>query len=88
MIKLIGENIIFNFYLKWIATIVTLSAALCTSFRIDPLNIYLLNTGSILWVIWSIRIRERSLITVNSGLLIIYFMGVWEKELREIYSNL
>jgi hypothetical protein len=65
-----------NNYLKWVATVITLAGALCTSFRIDPLNIYLLNTGSMLFLIWSIRIKDSAMIAVNTGLLLIYFIGI------------
>jgi hypothetical protein len=64
-------------YLKWSGTWVTLSGALCTSLRIDPLNVYLLNLGSLLFVIWACRIRERAMITVNAGLLGIYMIGLF-----------
>jgi len=65
-----------NNYLKWVAKVITLAGALCTSFRVDPLNIYLLNTGSMLFLIWSIRIKDSAMIAVNTGLLLIYFIGI------------
>ncbi len=64
-------------YLKWSGTWVTLAGALCTSLRIDPMNVYLLNLGSLLFVCWAIRIRERAMITVNVGLLSIYAVGLF-----------
>jgi len=63
--------------LKWIATAVTLVGAVTTSFRIDPLNIYLLNLGALLFLVWSIRIKDTALIVVNSGLLIAYVIGLF-----------
>jgi len=66
-----------NFYLKWLACGVTLCGALCTSLRIDPLNIYLLNAGAILYLAWGYRIREWNLVAINSGLLIIYLYGLY-----------
>ncbi len=65
-----------NFYLKWLACAITLAGALCTALRIDPVNIYLLNLGSLLYLIWSIRIREWNLIVINAALLIIYIVGL------------
>jgi hypothetical protein len=62
--------------LKWVACAVTLSGALCTSLQIDPLNIWLLNGGAVLYLIWSWRIREWSLVTINFGLLAIYILGL------------
>lgn len=62
--------------LKWVACAVTLAGALCTSLQIDPLNIWLLNLGAVLYLIWSWRIREWSLVTINFGLLAIYILGL------------
>jgi hypothetical protein len=66
-----------NWYLKWLALAATLSGALCTSLRIDPLNVYLLNLGALLYLIWSVRIRELNLVAVNAGLLTIYVVGLF-----------
>lgn len=55
---------------------IVLAGALCTSLRIDPLNIYLLNAGTGLFVIWAVRIREPAMIVVNTGLLAIYILGL------------
>jgi len=63
--------------LKWVACAVTLAGALCTSLQIDPLNIWLLNLGALLYLVWSVRIREWSLITINAGLLLIYIVGIF-----------
>jgi hypothetical protein len=64
-----------NRLLEWSATIVTVSAALATALDIDPLNIYLFNLGSILWLIWAVRIKRASLVVVNVGLLVVYVYG-------------
>jgi hypothetical protein len=66
-----------NSWLKWVACVVTLSGALCTALRIDPMNIYLLNAGAVLYLMWSIRIREWNLIVVNVALLLIYIIGLF-----------
>jgi hypothetical protein len=66
-----------NSSLKWTACAVTLAGALCTALRIDPLNIYLLNAGALLYLWWSLRIREWSLVTINAGLLAIYIVGLF-----------
>lgn len=63
--------------LKWSATFLVLAGAICTSLRIDPLNIWLLNLGTLLFVFWSFRIRDRAMITVNVGLLLIYGIGLF-----------
>lgn len=66
-----------NLILKWVACSVTIAGALCTTFRIDPINIYLLNAGAFLYLIWSIRIKESNLIVINVALLIIYIAGLF-----------
>lgn len=72
-----NTNMNLNTYLKWIACAVTLVGALCTSLRIDPMNIYLLNMGAFLYLIWSLRIKEWNLVTINIGLLTIYGVGLF-----------
>lgn len=62
--------------LKWTACAFVCAGALCTSLRIDPANIYLLNIGTILYLVWSIRIREINLIVVNGLLLVLYAVGL------------
>ncbi len=66
----------FDFVLKWTACLVTLGGALCTALRIDPMNIYLLNAGAFLYLVWSVRIREWNLIVINAALLTIYCVGL------------
>jgi hypothetical protein len=65
-----------NAILEWTATIVTVGAALATALSIDPLNIYLFNVGSVLWLAWAIRIKRASLVVVNVGLLAVYVYGL------------
>ena len=64
-----------NFVLKWVACGVTLVGASCTALQLTPINIYILNLGALLYLVWSIRIREWNLILVNAALLIIYLAG-------------
>jgi drug/metabolite transporter superfamily protein YnfA len=65
-----------NDYIKWTATVLTLMGAIATSLNIYPLNVALFNIGGALWLWFAIRIKEKSLIVVNAGLLIIYIFGV------------
>jgi len=65
-----------NAILEWSATIVTVGAALATALSIDPLNIYLFNIGSVLWLAWAIRVKRASLVVVNVGLLAVYVYGL------------
>jgi hypothetical protein len=65
-----------NAILEWSATIVTVGAAIATALSIDPLNIYLFNIGSVLWLVWAVRIKRASLMVVNVGLLAVYVYGL------------
>lgn len=65
-----------NFYLKWLACAVTLSGAVLTAVNHYPHNIYFLNAGAILYLIWGIRIREWNLIVINASFCIIYALGL------------
>lgn len=41
-----------------------------------PHNVWAFNVGSVLWLLFAIRIKERSLIVVNSAMLLIYTVGL------------
>jgi len=62
--------------IKWLATAVTLVGAAATALMYDPLNIYLLNLGAFLFLIWGYMIKDKAMITVNAGLLFIYIIGI------------
>lgn len=64
-----------NLFLKWSATILTIVGALLTALNIYPLNVWVINVGSVLWLIFAVRIKENSLVVVNAGLLVIYMFG-------------
>ena len=66
-----------NSILKWIATAITIGGALTVVYGIDPLNIYLLNGASLLWIVWGLRIREWSIVVVNTAMLVIYAWGLF-----------
>ena len=74
MHKITGQTL--NNILKWVATTITLIGAVLTSLNIYPLNVLAFNIGSVLWLIFAIRIKEPSLIVVNSGLLLVYVAGL------------
>jgi hypothetical protein len=65
-----------NTVLKWLATVVTVAGAVAVTHNLDPLNIYLLNLASILWIVWGLRIREWSIVVVNASLMAIYIYGL------------
>lgn len=62
--------------IKWVATIITLGGAIATALMFDPLNIWLLNIGAFLFLIWGFLIKDKAMITVNAGLLLIYLVGL------------
>jgi len=68
---------LFRCKVKWVATAVTLLGALATALMFDPLNIWLLNVGAALFLWWGILIKDKAMITVNAGLLVIYIVGLW-----------
>jgi hypothetical protein len=64
------------FYLKWLATFVTILGAVATSVNMYPLGPLLLNVGAFIWLIVSIMWKEWSLIVINATLLLIYTIGL------------
>lgn len=61
--------------IKWVATAVTLFGAALTSLNVTPVNVYVLNVGSVLFLLWALRIKDRAMISVNFGMLAIYGFG-------------
>jgi hypothetical protein len=64
-----------NDIFKWSGTAFTLAGAIATALAFDPLNVLLFNFGSLAWLIAAIKMKDNSLMAVNSGLLAIYFIG-------------
>jgi len=64
--------------MKWISTAIMLLAALAIVEGLHPTSIYLLNLGSLAWLITSIMWREWSLIVVNASLLLVYIYGLFK----------
>lgn len=62
--------------IKWAALFLTLSGAVLTSMAVDPINIILLNGGSIAYMVWAWGARDRNLFILNATLLIIYLVGL------------
>lgn len=67
---------ILNSILKWTALAATLVGAGFTAFELHWANRELLAMGSLLYLVWSIRIRELNLVLVNAGLLTLYAVGL------------
>ena len=62
--------------MKWVSTAIMLLAALAIVEGLHPVSIYLLNLGSLAWLITAIMWREWSLIVVNASLLLVYVYGL------------
>jgi hypothetical protein len=63
--------------LKWVACTITIAGAICITLNISPLNMYLANAGSFLYMIWGIRIKESNIVLVNAMFLVIYGYGLF-----------
>jgi hypothetical protein len=70
------KNISATETMKWISTGIMLLAALAIVEGVYPTSIYLLNLGSLAWLITAIMWREWSLIVVNASLLLVYVYGL------------
>jgi hypothetical protein len=68
-----------NRIVEWAACALTIAGAVCTAARIDPANIYLLNAGAILYLIWAVRVKITSLVLINVVLLLIYVYGAIDR---------
>lgn len=66
---------LINKILEWTACAITIAGAFCTAADWDPMNIYLLNLGAVLYLIWSVRVKIISLVLINVALLLIYVYG-------------
>lgn len=67
---------LINAVLKWTALTATLLGAGFTAFELHYANRELLALGSVLYLTWSLRIRELNLVIVNGGLLTLYVAGL------------
>ena len=65
-----------NTVLKWTACALTLAGALCTANEMHAYNRELFVAGGLLYLIWSVRIKELNLIVINAALVLIYVVGI------------
>lgn len=63
-------------WLAWLATAGLLVAATLAAFNIHPYYIYAFVLSNSIWVIVGILWREKSLIVLNTGLTVIYILGL------------
>jgi len=71
----------WDWYLKWIATAITVGGAIAASVNVYPASAILLNVGAALWLIVSWKWQEWSLIVINATLLLIYTAGLIVKNM-------
>jgi hypothetical protein len=65
-----------NWCLKWLATVFTVAGALAVSLDHNDWDVGLLFVGSVLWLVWALRIGEWSIVTVNATMIVIYTYGL------------
>ena len=61
---------------KWTGCAFVVAGALLTAINIYPLNLIVLNTGTLIYMIWSWRVKEMSVFVVNLSLTLIYTIGI------------
>ena len=65
-----------NTVLKWTACVITLTGALLTANEMHTYNRECFVVGGLLYLIWSVRIKETNLIVINAALIAIYAVGL------------
>ena len=72
------NNDTINKTLGWVGCFFVCLGAALTSLQVDPLNIYALNIGAIVYAIWGYRVRQWNQLAVNLFLIAVYGFGaVW-----------
>jgi len=62
--------------IKWLGSFFTVGGALMTAIEVDPLNVYMFGAGAFCWLYTSIRMKDFSLIVLNSSLLLVSLIGL------------
>lgn len=68
-----------NTWLKWTATVLTVIGAVAVTLDVAWWDVTVLTVASVVWIVWSLRIREWSLVTVNVFMITIYGYGVIDR---------
>lgn len=68
-----------NAWLKWTATVLTIIGAVAVTLDVSWWDVTVLTVASLFWIVWSFRIREWSLVTVNVFMISIYGYGIIER---------
>jgi hypothetical protein len=68
-----------NTWLKWTATVLTIIGAVAVTLDVAWWDVTILTVASIVWIVWSFRIQEWSLVTVNVFMITIYGYGMIDR---------
>lgn len=68
-----------NTWLKWTATVLTIVGAVAVTLDVSWWDVTVLTVASVVWIAWSLRIREWSLVTVNVFMITIYGYGIIDR---------
>ena len=68
-----------NTWLKWTATVLTVVGAVAVTLDVAWWDVTVLTVASIVWIVWSFRIQEWSLVTVNVFMITIYGYGIIDR---------
>jgi hypothetical protein len=64
-----------NNMIGWFGCIVVCVGALAVALNIDPLNVYALNLGALIYAIWGYRTKQWNQVAVNAFLISVYTFG-------------
>lgn len=64
-------------FLKWSATVVLCIGGAINAAGIQPLGIYSLLTGGFIWLLASIKMKEKSLIVTNGVMVLFTITGLF-----------
>jgi len=75
-VEKISPTYTFDWYIKWVASILLVVGVILTSNNIYPLNLFFHAVGMFGWVIVSIMWNDRALLVVNSVSLALLINGL------------
>ena len=76
LIEKMAPTLTFDWYVKWIASILLIIGTILTSNNIFPLNLYFHSLGLFGWFIVSIIWNDRALLVINAVSLAILVNGM------------
>ena len=63
-------------FTEWAATAVLIVGVALTSYNIYPANVYVSTLGNLLWFFIAFHWQKKSLIIIQSFILVLYIMGM------------